>query len=300
MMHQHKQSSFRYVLFVFLFSISSLCATAQLESSLLWKISGNGLEQPSYLFGTAHSARQEILKLDSTVLNLIGSCDVLTGELDLSGGMSSLEGMDFSTFMLKGKTLESLYDNPNDYEAVQEHIQEYLGGMASMMEHLKPFFIMITIEELAVKDTSDGDLVLDMYLQEYAVSQGLEIKGLETLQQQMELFDAIPLEEQAKLLLEQAREENMREERDKLIRLYLSQDIEELYKITQEESKDLSGFQDKFLDERNVHMADKIAILAKKYSVFNTFGAAHLAGEKGIINLLREKGFDVTPITIQY
>lgn len=288
------------LLFGWLFTVSC-CCVGQLESSLLWKISGNGIEEPSYLFGTVHSADKEVLSVDSTILQLIRSSDMFTGELDMSGGMGDMMGLDFSAFMMQGKKLEDLYDNPEDYKTVDEHITKHLGGMGAMIKKFKPFFIMVTIEEVAVKDTSDGDLFLDMHLQDYASSHDVEIKGLETMQEQMELFNAISLEQQAQLLLEQARDGvDFRKERSKLIQLYLSQDIEKLYQHTTEESSEVDNFQEKFIDQRNEQMASKIASLIKDKTVFNTFGAAHLAGEKGIINLLKAKGFEVTPMTIHY
>lgn len=273
----------------FLFGITNAQTN---EKSLLWKISGNGLKHHSYLYGTIHVTCDATLP--EKAKNALDKTDQLCLELDMDDATMQTEMM--SGMMMKdGVTMQSLASH-EDFETVDAFLIKNLGFSAKMLNTLKPFMVsamlypkMISCEMQSV----EGELI------KIAKEQKEETIGLETVTEQLNVFDAIPYQDQMNELIKTAKGDlqNDTKELDEMLQLYKTEDIDALYRFTQESSNDFtSKFETELLVKRNQNWIGRIEKIANQKSTFFGVGAAHLGGEKGVINLLRKQGYKVEAI----
>ena len=261
----------------------------ELEKSLLWEISGNGLTESSYLYGTIHMTCDATL--DEDIQNALDKTKLLVLEIDMddpSMQMSMMKGL----YMKNQKTLKDLVSE-EDYILISEFIKEQTGMPLDAMANFKPFFItaMFYPKLLGCPVQSYEEALMKV-----AQAQGEEILGLETVEEQLNVFDEIPYKDQAKDLLRSAKD-NLAYDKEsflKLMQFYNDEDIEGMITMM-EEDKNLSTskHKDKMLDNRNKNWISKIGDYAKNQPTFFGVGAAHLAGDNGVIKLLRKAGYTV-------
>ena len=273
----------------FLFGISSAQTN---EKSLLWKISGNGLKHHSYLYGTIHVTCDATLP--GKVKNALDKTDQLCLELDMDDTNMQTEMMG-GMMMKDGVTLQSLASK-EDFEIVDAFLTKNLGFSAKMLNTLKPFMVsamlypkMISCEMQSV----EGELM------KIAKEQKEETIGLETVTEQLNVFDAIPYQDQMNELVKTAKSDldKDRNELNKVLELYKTEDVEAMYTFTQQSENVLtSKFDEELLNSRNQNWIARISKIADNKATFFGVGAAHLGGEKGVINLLRKYGFTVEPV----
>src|SRR5262249_45463151 len=146
---------------------------------------------------------------------------------------------------------------------------------------------------------------LDLMLHNTAAQAGKETGGIETLDEQTDaLFNSLPLEQQAKMLVAAIEEIEHQKPGEHpvqhLVDLYLAGDLEPLAaELTKQDAGEAAlekEFQSRLIDQRNVRMAERIADRCSKNktrSYFFAVGAAHYAGETGILAQLAQKGFKV-------
>jgi uncharacterized protein YbaP (TraB family) len=155
-------------------------------------------------------------------------------------------------------------------------------------------------------DLLAGRMPLDLKLYNDAAQAGKETGGIETLEEQTALLNSVSMDDQVKLLLSALDEIEHPKPGEgnsirRLVDLYLAGDLasvaSELDKQDPEHEILGKKFQTRLLDDRNIKMADRIAARCrenKTRSYFFALGAAHYAGETGIVNQLTKKGFKVT------
>ena len=231
------------------------------ENALLWKISGEELQQPSYLFGTIHMIPAEHYVLTDATQEALGSSDNVAFEIDTEEMMNpaSLMGMLSSMYMTNDTTLSDLLSK-EDYAMVDAHFAE-AGLPLSMLQRIKPMFLTV----LAGEDMKDFDLSAglggnegiksyELELTELAKEQEKPIVGLETAEFQMSLFDSIPYGVQADMLVEMVKsgnDEDGDDTLDRMIELYVNQDIVGMQEMMKEESSGIGDFEDLLLIKRN-------------------------------------------------
>jgi uncharacterized protein YbaP (TraB family) len=149
-------------------------------------------------------------------------------------------------------------------------------------------------ESLLLKDHLES---LDQELWNRAKSMDKICVGLESFEDQMKTMQQISIEDSVRQIRDIGRNPaKFRRNLHKMITFYVDQDVVNLYKSS---LKQLQGLRKKLLFGRNVNMACKLADLMQTSTVFAAVGAAHLAGEKGMLRLLTQKGFNVKPINIR-
>ena len=124
-----------------------------------------------------------------------------------------------------------------------------------------------------------------------------EIKGLETIDFQMSIFDSIPYDVQAKSLLRSV--DSLQQSKkyfDTLVNVYLSQDLNAIEAMFSKPEFGMADNLDILLDKRNENWAMQFKTLLPKGPLFIAVGAGHLVGEKGILALLKKQGYQVTPL----
>lgn len=267
-------------------------ATQAQVKSLLWKISGNGLPQESYLFGTIHLIPAKDYFLPKGTDSLLSVSKKLVIEMDISD--PSLQGKMLGAMKLdSGKTLSGLYDK-KEYEYLRKKLEKDYGIPASAVANMKPILVQ---QSLMMKELMGADYM--SYEKEFmakAEKNGTPVVGLETLEDQLGALNAMPLSEQADGLLKALKKPKAaQKELAKMISKYKTQDVEALYASISGKEAELKKYEADLLINRNKNWIPKIAEMAARERIFIAVGAAHLGGENGVINLLRKAGYTVEP-----
>lgn len=263
-----------------------------LEKSLLWKISGNGLKQPSYLYGTIHITCDATLK--PGVKPAMDATQQLYLEMDMDDPTLQ-QGMMSGMMMTDGKKMTDLA-SPEDIKIVNDFLIKNLGFPLEAMNTVKPIFVSMMFLTKMLDCTLQS---VESELMNISTEQKEEVLGLETLADQMATLDAVPYEEQMAELVKSAKSDlaNDQKETALLTELYAKQDIEGMLKAAREsDNVTTSKYEDELLVKRNKNWIPKIESIAKQKPTFFGVGAAHLAGENGVIRLLRKKGFKVEAV----
>ncbi len=276
-----------------LLSIVTLGGFAQkTENALLWKISGNGLAKPSYLFGTLHILCDATL--DKNTTNALDATKQLYLELDMDD--PSLQASMMGGMMMKdGKTMSSL-TSLEDFKIVDEFLTKQTGYSAKMLNTMVPQFVSVMLMPKMLDCPVQS---IEGKLMEATKAQGEEVRGLETIEVQLAAFDAIPYEDQMKELVRTAKD-NMAGDKQKYMRmlaLYKNKDLNGLMAyMHEEENRMYADHADVMLDNRNASWIPVMEAAAKEKPTFFGVGAAHLGGPKGVIALLRKKGYKVEAV----
>lgn len=263
----------------------------QLENATLWKITGKDLTKPSYLFGTIHITCDATLSED--VIEALDKTTQVVLEIDMDDPALQSKMMS-KVFMKEGKTLKD-FVNDEEYAMIDSLLIKNVGMSVKMLERMKPFFIGTSYLTKLIDCPMES---FEAELVKVAKSQNEEVKGLETIEDQLQVFDDIPYEDQIKDLINSAKD-NLASDKDKikvLLEIYKSQNITKMFNVMLEDNSASAKHMDKLLDNRNTNWIPKIGLFAKEQPTFFGVGAGHLAGKKGVINLLRKEGYTVTAI----
>lgn len=283
-----------------------ICIALSVNAQLLWKISGNGLEKPSYIFGTHHLASYSIIEKIEGLRPAFRDATQVVGELKISDVQSTaaMQLMQQQMMMTDDKTIESLF-TPDEYALVNKYVKENMQFDLSMMPKLKPAFITNNIVLLLyMKNVKDynPDQQLDTFFQNQAKENGKTIEALETMEFQVNLlFNSTSVERQAELLVCTLSDvDKTLKETQKLADAYMAQDLNAILELTYKRDgtkcDPLPGELEAIADDRNVAWMEKLPGLMKDHSTFVAVGALHLVGEKGLINLLRKAGYKLEPV----
>lgn len=260
-------------------------------SSLLWKIEGNDIK-PSYLFGTVHILKQKDFNLKQQVKDALAETEQVVLEIDLDDPNMATEMMQ-SVVMKDGVTIDQLMDEKT-YEALNNKLMQNAGAGIKMFNTWQP----MALTSMLLKDiVGEQPASFEMVLMEMANAQNKELLGLETIKEQLGFFHDIPYKDQAAMVEEYLNETDEVEKGfNKMTELYLLEDVEALYSFVEEEAKKDDFDMTELLDKRNANWIPQIKKLAAEKSSFFGVGAGHLGGKKGVISLLKEAGFTVSPI----
>lgn len=286
------------VLFGLLFSAAAACGFTQKPSNntLLWKISGNGLSHPSYLFGTIHMLCADDIQLSDSLRAAIKKADNVYLELDMDNIFEML-GVMGKMKMRNDTTLADLL-TPAEYDSVKTFFKKQNTMLPfSVLETYKPMLAASTLLQASMD--CDKQVAMEQLIMKEAKREGKGIKGLETMAYQMSIFDSIPYGVQAKQLLsyvQQSGHESDDQEFEILSKAYRAQQLDTLEAITKREDMGIANFTDILLYNRNTAWAKKLDGLMKEKPLVIAVGAGHLPGERGVINLLRKAGYKVEPI----
>ena len=285
------------VLLVGLLSVAAYGQENKKNNTLLWKISGNGLEKPSYLFGTIHLICAEDALLSKNMKKVISKCDEVYLEVDMDNMFEMLAVMD-KMKMNGDTTLQDLLSQ-EDYKKVKKYF-ESKGSMLpfSMLETFKPMLAASTLQQGAMP--CEKMAVMEQVIMKEAKVHDKKINGLETMAYQAGVLDSIPYKLQAQQLVEYIDNVTSGKEDDKqleqMFEAYKSQDLKKLEALMVEADASMSSFIDIMLYHRNQNWVKKLKGLLPKKSLLIAVGAGHLPGEKGVIHLLRKEGYKVKPV----
>lgn len=272
------------------------------DAQLLWKISGNGIKEPSYIFGTHHVAPNSITDSIKGFDKAFESTRQLYGEIDMNfmTDNSTLIEMQKAMTMPDGKRLSDLFSN-EDRKLIDSACKKYLGIGIDMMDMLKPMAIAsqlsVVMSMKEFPELQKGEQ-LDMNLQNMAKKEGKEVKGLETLEFQTNLIFNMPLEEQAEFLLKTVESTDESEKTSKeLANAYKSQNLDKIMElINKEEMQDNENYIKMLVYDRNRNWVEQMKSIVDDKPTFFVVGAGHLPGEEGVLKLLENEGYTIEPV----
>jgi uncharacterized protein len=267
-------------------SITAGKANSPEERSLLWEISGNGLKKPSYIFGTIHIISKKDFVLKEKVLRSMERSEKLVMEMVIDP--SYYQKILTEMIIKEDLTIDSLL-SPDDLKLLESFASDSIHMGMFMFKKMKPIFIQQTLSTISFgKDVASYELKLAELFKE----QEKPVVGLESFDFQLSMLNQVPYKDQAKMLMEFVKNySGSRKELDSLVEAYKREDLNALSGSI--EKSDLAGFASVLLDSRNERWIPKIEKLMEEAPVFIAVGAAHLGGEKGVLNLLRKKGYTV-------
>lgn len=274
-------------------------------NSIFWKVEKQG-QKPSWLFGTMHMADPEIATLREDVKAAILASDTLVIEsveaLDPVAAQKAMGGLAHLTLLTEG-TLRDLVED--DLEDELEAAVTVRGIPMPLADRMQPWLIATTISlpvcELQRKQS--GAKVLDAALAEFAQTSGIAVKGLETIAEQLTALASLPEAYHVSALEETLASGDLAVDMiETLKQSYLAGNMGFVFPLMKEVMpKSGSGegalqLQVELIDKRNVLMAERSEEILKAGSTFIAVGALHLPGETGLVKLLRDDGYTVTPV----
>lgn len=265
---------------------------AQEAHSLLWKISGNGMAKPSYIFGTIHLICPSDYLWTDKMEQSFRACSKACFEMDLDDS-SVMTAAAVSFIDPTGKKIKDYY-TPADYQRLKKFIKDSIGMDISMMQAMKPVALQSIISMRSVK--CKDAVSYEETLMKKAKANNMDVVGLEPVSEQINALDDMPADTVAKELLAAITDFTAsKTEFSGLIDAYRSQDLTLLYnKITG--SKSLDGSINVLLNDRNKRWISRMGDKMHSGPVFFAVGAGHLAGPEGVLALLRKAGYNIQAV----
>lgn len=276
------------------------------QAQLLWKVSGNGLGRPSYIFGTHHMAPSSMIDQIAGMDEAIEGCDIVVGEIEKDSLMSPEIQARMAQAMIAppDSALDKLY-TPDEYRIVEQVFNKYFGTMGvklSQMNSVKPMAIITQMQAMqALKYFPNVDLneLIDMAVQNRANEMGRPSEGLETIEDQMNLLFNTSVKEQAESLIELCKSDDLFVvQSSALVEAYMEQDLDKIQAVMTDPElggEDSEAY-DALIYDRNANWIEKLVKMMPERACLVCVGAGHLPGDRGLLQLLRDRGYTVEPM----
>lgn len=289
-------------LFKFSLSLLGLFVALPASGQVLYKVEGNGLEAPSYLFGTHHVAPLSVAEKFGAV-PLFEATTQVVGEIDMTQDQTAMALKIQPHLTAPADSTLSKLISAEDLAKMNETFKKYapMPGLELMMlDGLKPMGVsaMVTVGMCAeAMDGFNPGEQLDMWFQTEGKGKGKTVIPLETIEEQAELlYDFTPVSVQAEALVELLKNpEKSLEQTKALSAAYMDQDLEKMEEISKSDETH-PEFMEALLYRRNANWLEKLPSIFKEAPTFVAVGALHLAGPRGVVEGLRSAGYTVTPI----
>jgi uncharacterized protein YbaP (TraB family) len=265
------------------------------ESSLLWKIEGPGIQKGSYLFGTMHLIEKQYFIFPDKLEKIVKKTDKLV--MELAGLPNQMEALKYVT-LTEGTFADFFTKEQMDSILVWAKTELNMSEEAftKTMSKMKPFVVVQMATQIHFMGKTES---YEVSFEKIARENDIAIAGFETIAEQMGIFDKMTKEQQTEMVMETIRDPKKGiEVTQKMQKLYQGQNVDSLYLMIQEEGGTMTEDQATILDDRNERWIPMIEEMAKKEKLFIAVGAGHLGGPKGVIRLLEQKGYTLTPVKI--
>jgi uncharacterized protein YbaP (TraB family) len=269
-----------------------LLITSFSQAQLLYQISGNGLAEASYLYGTIHMLPKDQFALSNSLKRAFDASTTLAMEVDINMSGAEKIALAQNVLLPGGKTLQD-FMTEQDYLQLKMYCLDSLEWSESKFERsskLKPMFF----SSILIQESMRNMASYEMEFNKMAKKKRKNVMGLETIDFQLGLFDQLPMQTQIDMLKQDYH--NDLQTFDTLLACYLQEDIDKLNLLMNAETAAYPEFNALLLVNRNKSWIEPMGIQMQKESTFFAVGAGHLGGAQGVIALLREAGYTVTAI----
>lgn len=295
----------RFPLFLFAcFSFFLLQAQPRIKEkkypSLLWEITGNGTRKPSYLIGTMHVSSKIAFNLPDSFYIAVKNAQVVALETNPETWQEDMSKYDLGEGGEYGGSYDDLASLPEDYLSISTLKFYKYDAKIERALFSNPSTINNLLYRSYGNESSDfeEDTYLDMYIYQCGKKLGKKVTGVESYGESMRLM--------AEAYKDAAKDKNRKDRSygdmdeeysmDKLQEAYRKGDLDLLDSINSYNSFS-AAFDEKFLYKRNEIQANSIDSILRSGSVlFVGVGAAHLPGQRGVIEMLRAKGYKLRPV----
>ncbi|MDR3714339.1 MAG: TraB/GumN family protein [Puia sp.] len=291
---------FSLVSFCFLMASFSGMAQQKKEKryqALLWEITGNGLSRPSYLFGTMHVSSKLVFHLSDSFYLDIKKTDIVALELDPQLWQDQLfrfQNLQSNLrFYTQGAPAASLNEKSFQLEKYEDRLKTALSDEPTLINGLlyRSFQSRADFEE---------DTYLDLYIYQTGRKLGKQATGVENYFETERLI----MEAAQDMMKDKKKKaadndgETMYDLEKKTQDAYRRGDLDMLDSL-EKLMEPSEAYMEKFLYRRNEIQAHSIDSIVRLHSLFVGVGAAHLPGKRGVIELLRRKGYHLRPVSMQ-
>lgn len=286
--------------------IAGLISTTQAQ--ILYRITGKGLESPSYIVGTYHLAPSSFADSIPGMDKAIAGTNQVCGELDMMDAFKPENATRLlkSQMLPEGVTLSSLF-TADQLKRLNALLLKVMGtnlddeAFAAQMEKMSPAALSTSLTLTSyMKGTpsfNPMDLI-DNYFQMQAIQNGKSVKGFETVDFQMGILYGSPLEKQVNDLMCLVDHFDDANDMVNLITTaYFSQNLKQIEDALEQESKVDCGTspedEDILINNRNRNWVEMMPEMMAEQPTLFVVGAAHLCGDKGVLKLLEKAGYTV-------
>lgn len=275
--------------------------------AIFWKIEKDGVG-PSWLLGTAHVTDPRVTTLPPAADRVLDQSATVVLELAEIATPGLAEAKSFANATLLVQPLgKTLWDEiPDDQEKLIHDNPNLPPGGADRIAGFQPWVIatMLSIPPCELQRKTAGLKALDQVIGERAVAHHVPVVGLETVKEQLESLAGMPQDMQVTYLLAVARQApKVPDYFETLVDFYLHRQVtayEPFMQATEPmspaEAKIVSYVDEDLVRQRNHRMAERALPILAKGNAFIAIGALHLPGAEGVVALLRQAGYKVTPV----
>ena len=284
------------------------------HAQLLWRISGKDLVEPSYVFGTYHLAPSSFADSVPGLDKAFKASKQVYGEVQLPdpSDVASMQKMQLAMLLPPDQSLDKLL-SPKQYKKLSDYIKKEMGvdlsnpTIAGQFNKLSPAALetqLTMLTYIKMHGTINPNSLLDGFFQKKAKAEGKPVGALETLDFQINvLYKSKPMPRQvSSLICFIDNSTKMAEVAERLNKAYFSRNIEEVGRVSEEKlGNDCDATpeeQDILIYNRNADWARKLPAIMVKGSTLVAVGAAHLPGERGLLQLLRKEGYKVEAVDV--
>ncbi|TKK65664.1 TraB/GumN family protein [Ilyomonas limi] len=262
--------------------------------SLFWEITGNGLQKPSYLFGTMHVSNKMVFHLSDSFYIALQQVDVVALEQNPYFWQRDMMQMNEAQDAVKNY----MTNGANDYLNEQSfRLNGYEDNLRAALTDQPMQINGLLYRTSRVQEDYEENTYLDLYIYQTGRKLGKLAAGVEDYyESQRMVFQAYQAaaKEQNKKRPDRS-DESMYDIQKKIQDAYRRGDLDMLDSLEQYEYVS-PAFTEIFLYKRNEVQANSIDTILHHHSLFVGVGAAHLPGKRGVIELLRKKGYHLRPI----
>lgn len=294
-------------LFGTLFLAISFIGTA--NAQLLYRVSGNGLEEPSYIIGTYHLAPASFVDDIRGAHEAMAAVEQVYGEVDTENLDRAQQLMLEAMMLPEGRRIADLFTE-DEMSRINAYVREVMGVdlsnpfVAEQLGRMRPSVLavqLLMLQYMKITPDFDATNLIDEYFQKEARKVGKRVGGFESVEFQMELlYGAMSDEEEREELLELVdKNAEILAEMQAMTDAYFSHDMKSIRRLTEKEllsgDMTLEEFQ-KILTDRNHRWVEAMPSVMSEAPTLFVVGAGHLPGDEGVIALLKAAGYKVKPV----
>lgn len=281
---------FRFLLVLLLGFSFSVHSQSTSPKTLLWRISGNGLSKPSYVYGTIHLQHKRLFYFPDSLYRVMDATEGLATEIDFREYMDSLVRAGFEEAESEHlKEIKVHLDKKKISRSADSLLKKY--GLQS--DKITKADLKMIRDKRMQQWLKEGEMpsIMDGYLYGLAVRQKKWVGGIEDLADQNDAFDDINADLTPESVL--ADEKVIKDMLYWMMNTYERADLDSIDWMSKAGDPD---YRDVVLIRRNIKMARRMDSLSAIRSMLFLVGAAHLPGDSGVLTLLRNRGFTVEPV----
>lgn len=241
-----------------------------------------------------HIMPKEDFLFPESLQDKLKSSEVLVMELgDLSQKMKAMQYM-----MLDSGSVYNFFSKEQQ-DSLFKYTEDKLGYDKSKMMRFSGMKPIVLLQLLTKNEFGEDPQSYELHFEKIATTNGIKVVGLETIEKQMSFLDQLDPKDQVNMVMETIRNDGEdKNQSDKLIANYLSQNIEEIHDFITKSDMSSPEFEETMINNRNKHWIKPIENIIRKNKAFIAVGAGHLGGSNGVIELLKKEGYTLTPVKL--